>query len=234
MAYVYKITNTATNKCYIGQTIRDWNQRKCEHFWHLRNNSHKSAKLQSSYNKWGPNVFKFEVIWIGDDTQRGQKEIEYIQQYDSYNNGYNMTPGGEININGEKEIFVYDEWGQYVTSFKSLSEAARQLHSSPQNIYQALYHKNNRKSIKGPNKEKLQFSYINLPKMDSISDITYNGKKTEVYNYSTGELLGVYESTRQAAREWDISETTAYEKVKKEKEKVYSDKANDFIYFKRI
>ena len=174
------------------------------------------------------------MIWVGDDTQRGQKEIEYIQQYDSYNNGYNMTTGGETNITCEKEIFIYDEWGQYVTSFKSLSEAARQLHSSPQNIYQALYHKNNRKSIKGPNKEKLQFSYTNLPKMDPINKIIYHGNKTEVYNYSTGELLGTYTSTRQAALAWGVAETVAHEIGRKEKEKVYSNKIKDFICFKRV
>lgn len=179
-------------------------------------------------------MFTFEVIWVGDDSERGTKEIEYIQYYDSYNNGYNMTCGGEVNISGEKQVFVYDEQGNYLTSFKSLSEAARQLQSSPQNIYQALHHKQGRRSITGPNKEKLQFSYENHAQLEPISKIVHKVNKTLVYNYNTGKLLGEYPSNRQASLEWEIGETTGQRMGRGEQEKTFSKKANDFICFKRV
>lgn len=49
---IYKITNTATNKVYIGSSI-NLNNRRREHFRRLEEGTHKNSKLQNSYNKHG-------------------------------------------------------------------------------------------------------------------------------------------------------------------------------------
>lgn len=53
--------------------------------------------MQNSYNLYGENSFEFEIVEVCfcDEEELNKKEIEYIQLFDSYNNGFNETPGGE-------------------------------------------------------------------------------------------------------------------------------------------
>ena len=60
---IYKITNLINDKFYIGSAI-NFTNRWNAHVWHLRNNKHINKHLQSSWNKYGENNFKFEVIDI--------------------------------------------------------------------------------------------------------------------------------------------------------------------------
>lgn len=58
---VYKITNLINNKVYVGSSINIQRRIK-EHLKALVNNSHYNCKLQGTYNKYGLNNLKFEVI----------------------------------------------------------------------------------------------------------------------------------------------------------------------------
>lgn len=68
-----------------------------------------SYKIYNAINKYGSENFYVETL---DDNipidELDQKEIEYIKKYNSYENGYNSTPGGDgrvINIlNNEEEV----------------------------------------------------------------------------------------------------------------------------------
>ena len=64
---VYKITNLKNNKIYVGSTGRSFSDRFTEHKRELNNNKHKNYYLQSSYNKWGESIFKFEILEIVKD-----------------------------------------------------------------------------------------------------------------------------------------------------------------------
>lgn len=58
---IYEIKNIINNKIYIGSAI-NLEKRKKEHFYDLRKNKHHNRYLQRSFNKYGENSFKFEVI----------------------------------------------------------------------------------------------------------------------------------------------------------------------------
>lgn len=58
---IYKITNTANNKFYIGSSF-DVQKRKREHYYKLNNNLHHCTYLQNSWNKYGKENFKFEIL----------------------------------------------------------------------------------------------------------------------------------------------------------------------------
>lgn len=58
---IYKITNLINNKIYIGST-NNFYYRKSAHLSKLKLNKHFNSHLQRSYNKYGKNNFKFEVI----------------------------------------------------------------------------------------------------------------------------------------------------------------------------
>lgn len=93
----YAIVNTVTGKRYVGMTI-DYKGRIHKHRNDLKLNKHHSEYLQYSYNKHGEQAFKFEIIERGmfTDEQAESREIYWIAEYDSYENGYNMSEGGIV------------------------------------------------------------------------------------------------------------------------------------------
>ena len=90
--YIYKITNKINGKSYIGQTT-DYKRRFSEHKAKGYNNE-ENKLLYYAFDKYGIDNFTFEVI--EDKTPNyNEREKYWIQYYDSYENGYNMTLGGE-------------------------------------------------------------------------------------------------------------------------------------------
>lgn len=95
-AYIYFIVNNLTGERYVGQTT-NFARRKKEHLSQLRNNSHINSKLQNSWNKYGEENFIIEKIQYDNISkdELNEEEKRYIKKYDSYNNGYNLTLGGD-------------------------------------------------------------------------------------------------------------------------------------------
>lgn len=99
MGYIYKITNTNNNKCYIGVTSKsEVNER-----WSAHKSSIKRGigcpLLMKAFNKYGEESFKFEVLIICFDEDVFKFEDEYIRKYNSLSpNGYNVAHGGKIGM----------------------------------------------------------------------------------------------------------------------------------------
>jgi group I intron endonuclease len=96
MGVIYKITNTMSNKCYIGET----KEIEPEIRWRRHIQTIKQGKgcpaLRDAIVKHGIDKFKFEVLLICFDEDRFIYEKEYIAKYKSQvPNGYNILPGGE-------------------------------------------------------------------------------------------------------------------------------------------
>ena len=94
MDTVYKITNTENDKVYIGYSSRGATDRWYQHCANAFTRSKKS-KLYSTMRKYGKESFVVESIYEGKDAL--YKENDYIVEYNSKENGYNMTDGGEAN-----------------------------------------------------------------------------------------------------------------------------------------
>lgn len=91
---IYKITNKINGKIYIGQTIRDLDERQKRHI----NDAKKGDDLyfHRAILKYGEENFIIEEIDSAEtQTELNKKEIYYIGKYNSYENGYNSTFGGE-------------------------------------------------------------------------------------------------------------------------------------------
>ena len=82
------------NKCYIGQT-KNFKKRISGHKHLLNKNKHENPHLQNSWNKYGEENFKFEIIDRGENYNDLEKQ--YIKKYKSntYKYGYNILNGGE-------------------------------------------------------------------------------------------------------------------------------------------
>jgi len=77
---IYKITNTKTGNCYVGQSV-NIKQRLNNHFHSLSKGLHGNKHLQHSYNLYGADSFKTEVLEecsVDDLNEREQYWIDYF------------------------------------------------------------------------------------------------------------------------------------------------------------
>lgn len=95
IGYIYQIECLPTHESYIGLTV-DYKRRKRDHLNDLRKNKHENPKLQNAWNKYGEQEFHFRC-WKFEITHPDELkslECQYIERYDSLNNGFNLVPGG--------------------------------------------------------------------------------------------------------------------------------------------
>lgn len=110
LAGIYMIKNNLNGKCYIGQSVKLRSRLKD----HMRNakNGKLDLPIYRAINKYGfhnftvdilesfipdPNISNLELIQILD-----KLEIEYIEKYNAYTEGYNCTKGGDFGVLGLK------------------------------------------------------------------------------------------------------------------------------------
>ena len=111
MVGIYKIENKVNGKVYIGQSIDIKTRWKC-HISYLNNGTHNNKHLQSAWDKYGKENFNFNVVEKCDVEDLNEREIYWIDKYDSYinKNGYNLTLGGDGGRTIEPETIekIYD------------------------------------------------------------------------------------------------------------------------------
>lgn len=109
---IYVITNNINGKKYVGLS------KNCLKRWsdHYSNSYHSKRKddldkaLYRAMRKYGRDNFSFQVIEECDEDKLPEREIYWIAKLDTYKNGYNETPGGDIP--GEKSIHKGEEHGR--------------------------------------------------------------------------------------------------------------------------
>ena len=100
---IYKITNKATGKCYIGQTIQSFTLRWWQHIkWGMSDCKFHTAMQNSKVTDW-----IFEVIEICKSKEElNERESYHIRQNNSIHNGYNTAKVGDHEPDkNQKEIF---------------------------------------------------------------------------------------------------------------------------------
>ena len=99
---IYKVENLVNGKVYIGQTLRTFKERKLQHITELKGGYKRNSKFQNAWNKYGEQNFTFNIIKYFPVSKLDEKEIYYIEKYDSFKNGYNMTTGGNQVMHNQK------------------------------------------------------------------------------------------------------------------------------------
>jgi group I intron endonuclease len=72
MAVIYRITNMANGKYYIG-SADSFARREWQHKYDLKRGAHKNPKLQAAWNKYGADMFVFEVL---EEVAEGQTQLQ--------------------------------------------------------------------------------------------------------------------------------------------------------------
>lgn len=187
MGYIYLVTNQINGKQYVGKTKFDiktrWIQHKSE-AKRLKPNVYFVRAL----NKYGCENFTVEEIEQCDNDLLFARERYYIQQYDTYKNGYNSTYGGEGNHKYDtEEILVL--WNDGLGA----GEIAALVGSCPSTIYLTL--KSNG----------ITSTELRSRAMGKISE----NKKKIILQYSlTGELINKFSCIQEAVQQTGYSETS--------------------------
>lgn len=179
MGYIYKITNTINNKCYIGQTLNDVKERWRQH----RKKSTNCRYLKHAFIKYGFDKFKFELICICFDEDLDRYEIEYIKKFNCLvPNGYNLKSGG---LGGGRHN----------------QETKDKIGKALKNMYLNGYIQPN-KGIKLSKEHRNKLSIAHMGRklskehLENMKDV--GNKKVLQFNL-TEKLLNVYKSGKQAA-----------------------------------
>ena len=117
--FIYKITNTINGKFYIGQTIQNVKERFYQHCATKCSKAVSNMAIHRAIKKYGKSNFTVEVIEEIDSTNLNDRERYWIKYYNSYNNGYNSTKGGQDGCKPFKDLDVESIIKEYNTG-KSL------------------------------------------------------------------------------------------------------------------
>lgn len=100
---VYIITNLINNKIYIGSSSYCISNRITVHKRFLKQNKHDNSYLQASYNKYGLENFKFEVLELCNKISCIKREQYWMDFYKSYNRniGFNINEIANSRLNSK-------------------------------------------------------------------------------------------------------------------------------------
>ena len=153
---IYKITSKHNGKVYIGQSIDIYNRWR-GHWKQVKRGD--SDYIHNAMRKYGKDDFIFEIIERCPQDIINEREKYWIDFYDSYNNGYNLTIGGEgikgkvfseeerenmrissMKLNKSKPVLQIDTDGNIVKEWRSCKEIGKVTDMISSNIHHCLVH----------------------------------------------------------------------------------------------
>lgn len=198
MIGIYKITNKNNNKCYISQS-KDIEARWIKHLSVYR--SSPEYTLYKAFKKYGIDNFNFEVLEECSAEELNQKEIYWIEYYNSFYDGYNMTKGGEAwNGTNDKAVYQYALNGTLIAEYSSAHEASRKLNISFTNICKVC--RGERKTAGG-----FGWSYTKNIIDTPIKTIRFENN-TVLQFTKEGKFLAEYPTAKEAERQTHIDDGT--------------------------
>lgn len=139
--FIYKITNNVNNKVYIGQTIQTIKERFYQHCATKCSDSVLNMAIHKAIKKYGKSNFTIEVIEEVEKDSLNDREKFWIEHYNSYNNGYNSTRGGQDGSTHCKELDTESIIKEY-NSGKSLRSIGNTFKVDKQTIKDLLIRNN--------------------------------------------------------------------------------------------
>ena len=176
---------------------------------------HSNKHLQNSWNKYGQDNFKYEIIEKCNLEEIDDREIYWINYYDSINKGYNLCKGGsgcrgykhteeEIMkmrmIQKPKKVIQFDLKGNFIREWISVSQASKEL---------SLYKRAIKNASERNNKVKTSGKFIWMYKDENdeiglheyyLSERKLNTKKINQYDKNMN-FIKTWDSIKQICEE---------------------------------
>lgn len=130
MIGIYKFTSKTTGKSYIGQSVH-LEARYQQHLSNIKNSNNQS-KWYQALREQGIDNFEYSILEECKPEELNEKEIYWISYFDSFNNGYNSTPGGQSSIIDPQ--IIYDAWDEGLSPL----EIANKLNIGTTTVYYTL------------------------------------------------------------------------------------------------
>lgn len=199
---VYMHTHRENGKKYIGITGM-----KPEHRWN-NGKGYTSGHFRNAIDKYGWDMFIHEILYSGlTKDEACRLECEMIAKYKSNDpeHGYNCSSGGEMTALGAHWTLA-EETKQKMRKQKS-EEHKKSIADSKKGSKNPMFGKRlsekHRRKISESEKGR-SLSDEHKAKLSGANN--YKSKKVCQYDYNTGKLLAVWESTGQAAKELGLSQ----------------------------
>lgn len=182
---IYKATNKANGKVYIGQTVRTLSERMTEH------QRHHATAFDKALQKYGADGFVVEQIDTAETMEElNQKEEFWIQHYGCIvPDGYNMCNGG-----GNTKGFHHSE-----ESRRKMGEAKADVFVGDGNPFFGKTHTEE-------SKRKMSSARKGMAHLtdEQVAKIRASHHKTKVRNVETDE---VFLSVKAAAEHYGLKDT---------------------------
>ncbi|WP_177763183.1 GIY-YIG nuclease family protein [Flavobacterium sp. I3-2] len=133
MNKIYRIFNRNTLQSYVGSTTRDVDTRFREH---LQGTAKKvDTKFFKAIEHFGAQAFEIQLLEEVESTDElAEREVHYIEAFDSMRNGYNSDRGGGF----RKTIYQFEIGNQeHIATYDTLQEAADAVNASRKSISNA-------------------------------------------------------------------------------------------------
>ncbi len=186
MPFIYKISNKINNKVYIGKTLYTIERRWLQHLTNAKTREDLShLPLYAAIRKYGIKNFQIsEVEQINDYNKLSEREIYWITYYNSYNNGYNATRGGDGSL-----LYDYDWIWELWESGLKIKDISKIVGCNDFVVRTVLdLHNISTQERKQRSQEDLDKSH------------KYFSRVVEQIDINTGEVLAEYESVSIAAK----------------------------------
>lgn len=164
---IYLISNDVNNKVYVGQTTQTLKKRFNGHCCYSKSDKSQNMYIKRAIHKYGRDKFHISLLEECLLEQLNERERYWIDFYDSYNNGYNLTLGGQssnyFSTHRLENTIDLKKFEDYILEFKPLAtEVASHFGISKSSVYNLIDRLNN------PN---LVLNSYNPRKGKSINDI---------------------------------------------------------------
>ena len=170
---IYCYTNKLNGKRYVGQSI---NLEK-RYYQHLYNITAPKPYFDYYLHLYGVDNFVYEVLEYCDKSIQNEREKYWIDYYDSYNNGYNLTNGGSgynITLSDSHIIALKASWTdeRKLKASETQKLAQRKYYDSDKGRENAKKHSIRMKGRKSSEETKRKISESNKGRI--VSDETRN------------------------------------------------------------
>lgn len=210
---IYRCYCVDSGKNYIGQTRTSLKERICSHRWkalHEPNNFY----FYNAWNKYGEQSLEWSILErVSSDSLENlckllnQREIYWIKEYNSFEAGYNLTPGGQAWFGESSKIAVkvFKENGEFLGIYDSIKHAAKIYGIDNSGITKCC--KRILQTTGRKDGYRLIFRYID----DTYTQEDANNLDPiffKAYLYDTNEYIGTYKSVKEFQKSYNIGRTS--------------------------